>query len=150
MAAASAKICGSNGTPPNVATPVDFKVSMYDDPKFFLSAIWLVLSLESIESFISIVGDAYKTSFEQQYSGFVVVGDFLVERRYIRTMYDSFVNLFPFVHSLLARTVSSPRACGQQVNLSFIFDEDEGEDSNHDATDAGIDEATEDESLTTR
>ncbi len=50
------------------------------------------------------------------------MGDFLVERRYIRTMYDLFVELFPFVHSVLAMTVSSPRAHGNQVGLSSFFD----------------------------
>jgi hypothetical protein len=55
-----------------------------------------------VVAFIFVVGNAYKTSFEQQYSGFavVIVRDFLIERRYIRTMYDSCVELFPFVHSV--------------------------------------------------
>ena len=37
-------------------------------------------------------------------------------------MYDSFVDLFPFVYLVLAMTVSSPRACGEQVDLSSLFD----------------------------
>ena len=75
------------------------------------------MSANNVDSFVSIVSEAYKTPFERQYIGFVVVGDFLVERRYIRTMYDSFVELYPFVHSVLAMTVSSPRAHGNMRDL---------------------------------
>jgi hypothetical protein len=52
-----------------------------DDPEHFLSAIRLELSADNVDAFVSVVSEAYKTSFEQQYSGFAVVGDFLVERR---------------------------------------------------------------------
>ena len=61
----------------------DSEAYMYNKPKCFLSAIQLEFSNKNIESFIFVVGNAYKTSFEQQYSGFVAVGDFLVKRRYI-------------------------------------------------------------------
>jgi hypothetical protein len=54
-----------------------------DDPEHFMSVIRLELSAENVDAFVSIVGEAYKTSFERQYIGFAVVGDFLVERRYI-------------------------------------------------------------------
>ena len=56
-----------------------------DDPKNFLSVIRLELSAENVDAFVSVVGEAYKTSFKHQYIWFAVVGDFLVKRRYIHT-----------------------------------------------------------------
>ena len=64
---------------------------------------------------------------------------------YIRTMHDSFVELFPFVHSVLAMTVSSPRARGNQVGLSSFFNTGEADDLDEgNADDVAETEVTED------
>jgi hypothetical protein len=65
---------------------------------------------ENIDKFVSVVESAYRTSLEHHHSGFVVVDEFLIERRSIRAMYETFVELFPFIHSVIALTVllSSP------------------------------------------
>ena len=76
-----------------------------DVPFFDNTSVCLELSDENIETFVSVVETAYKNSFEHQYIGFSVVGDSLVERKYLRAMYNSLVDLFPFVHSVLAMTV---------------------------------------------
>ena len=71
--------------------------------------------------------------------------DFLVERRYIRPMYDSFVELFPFVHSVLAMTVSSPCPCKNQVGLSSFFNTGKAADLDEgNADDVSDTELTED------
>ena len=36
-----------------------------DDPEHFLSVIWLELLAENGDAFVSVVGEAYKTSFER-------------------------------------------------------------------------------------
>ena len=83
-----------------------------------LSVIQSELVDENIESFISVVDDIYKKSFESQYKGFTVVNDYLVERKDLLAMYQSLVNLFPFIHSFLALTVS--HSCGVSVAGGFI------------------------------
>jgi hypothetical protein len=66
-------------------------------------------------------------------------------------MYDSFVELFPFVHSVLAITVSSPCARGNQVGMLSFFntgdaaDLDEGNADNFDVDAAGRGEASDNE-----
>ena len=60
-------------------------------------------------------------------------------------MYDSFVELFPFVHSVLAMTVSSPRVRGNQVGLSSFFNTGEAADLDEgNADDVADTEVTED------
>jgi hypothetical protein len=64
----------------------------------------------NIDKFVSVVKSVYMISLEHHHSGFVVVHGFLIEQRSIRAMYELFVDLFPFIHSVIALTVllSSP------------------------------------------
>ena len=103
----------------------DTDVPLFDD-----SSVRLELSDENIETFVSVVESAYKNSFECMYIGFSAVGNYLVERKYLRTMYNSLVDLFPFVHLVLAMTVSSPCARGNRVDCSSFFDDGNAEDDN--------------------
>jgi len=64
---------------------------------------------DNIESFVGIVDDIYKKSFENQYKDFTVVNDYLVEKKDILEMYQCLVDRFPFIHSVLALTVSHKR-----------------------------------------
>ena len=73
---------------------------------YLLSIIRSVLTDENIDSFLNLVEDIYKQSFELQYKGFTVVNDYLVERKDVKTMYELLVDLFPFVHLVLALTVT--------------------------------------------
>ena len=52
----------------------DSEAYMYNNPKCFLSAIQLEFSNKNIESFIFVVGNAYKTSFNNS-----IVGLWLLE-----------------------------------------------------------------------
>ena len=45
-------------------------------------------------------------------------------------MYNSLIDLFPFVHSVLAMTVSLPRARGNRVDVSSFFDGGNAKDDN--------------------
>ena len=103
-------MCVSNGTQDTI-------IPLFDD-----SSVRLELSDENIETFVSVVESAYKNSFKRVYIGFSAVGDYLVERKYLRTMYNSLVDLFPLVHLVLAMTISLARACGNQVDLCSFFD----------------------------
>ncbi len=98
-----------------VDEPVD-KVH-YED---VLSVIRSELVDDNIESSVGIVDDIYKKSFEKQYKDFTVVNDYLVERKDILAMYQSLVDLFPFIHSVLALTVSHKRY--DLVQLSTMID----------------------------
>ena len=118
LAVAQATMCVSNGMQ-------DTDVPLFDD-----TFVRLELSDENIETFVSVVETAYKISFQSQYIGFSVVGDYLVERKYLRTMYNSLIDLFPFVHSVLAMTVSLPRARGNRVDVSSFFDGGNAKDDN--------------------
>jgi len=60
-------------------------------------------------------------------------------------MYDSFVELFPFVYSVLAMTVSSPCPRGNQVGLSSFFNTGKAADLDEgNADDVSDTEVTED------
>ena len=103
-----------------------------DVPLFDDLSVPLELSDENTETFESVDESVYKNSFKPQYIGFSAFGDYLVERKYLRTMYISLVDLFPFAHSVLAVTVSLPRACGNWVDVSSLFDD--GDAENDDVT----------------
>jgi hypothetical protein len=77
------------------------------------------LCTDSINEFVAVVESAYKTSFLAQYSGFHFVDTYLVDRRCIRQMYTEMMRIFPFVHAVIAMTVSNPRS--ETVN---VFDRD--------------------------
>ncbi len=51
-----------------------------DDPEYLLSLILFELMNESIDKFASVVEGAYRASFEREYTGFVVVDRYLLER----------------------------------------------------------------------
>jgi hypothetical protein len=93
-----------------IAAPLPMMV--YDDnlsekPEYILLLIQLELMDENIDKFVSAVESVYRTSLEHHHSGFVAVDGFLIEQRSIRAMYESFLELFPFIHSVIALTVSS-------------------------------------------
>ena len=94
-----------------IAAPLP--MTTYDDnfsekPVYILLPIQLELMDENIDKFVSVVKSAYRTSLEHHHSGFVVVDGFLIEQMSIRAMYEmTFVELFPFIHSVIALTVLS-------------------------------------------
>ena len=71
-----------------------------------LSMIWAELTDENIDSFVNLVEDIYKQSFESHYKDFTVINNYLVDRKNVKRMCDLSVVLFPFVHSGLALNVS--------------------------------------------
>lgn len=64
----------------------------------------------------------YTKAFIAQYYNFVAGEGCLLDRKQILDMYDLMKELFPFVHSVIALTVSSPHSRGEKVDLSFFFD----------------------------
>ncbi len=109
-----------------------FEVMIPDDPEYLLSLVWSELSDDNIDAFVSVVNNAYRQSFERQYSGFSTIGGYFIDRSQIRGMYESLMSIFPFIHLVLALTVSAPR--GEQVGLSQVlsFDEDHTDDGKRD------------------
>jgi hypothetical protein len=93
-----------------------------DNPKYLLSLVWLELIDDNIDAFVSVVNNTYKQSFEQQYSGFSTIGGYLNDWSQIREMNESLMSMYPFVHLVLALTVSAPQ--GEQVGLSQMFSVD--------------------------
>ncbi len=73
---------------------------------------------ENIDRFVGLVDHAYRTSIEREYTGFIIIEGYLLERKAIHQMYDSMVKLFPFIHSDFSLSVSSTGACGDKVCLS--------------------------------
>jgi hypothetical protein len=98
------------------------------DPVHVLDMIRLELTDDKIDLFIGIVEDIYKKSFELQYKGFTVVNDYLVERRDIKVMYQTFINTFPFVHSVLTLTVSHLRYNAVKLSVQMSLGEDAASD----------------------
>jgi hypothetical protein len=114
MAADSSFIPESNLTPDSLLTFIKFD-----------------LRDKNVNAFESFASNIYKQSFEMHYSGLSPVGYYLVEQRCIKEMYQVFMDKFPFIHSVLALTVSSPQSRGNHVGLSPYFGED-NEDGNDD------------------
>ncbi len=87
---------------------------------------------DNIDTFVSVVNNAYRQSFEQQYSGLSTVGGYLIDQSRIREMYESLLSMFPFVHLVLALTVLAPQ--GVQVGLSQVLsvDNNHTNDGKHD------------------
>jgi hypothetical protein len=84
-----------------------------------------------------------KKSFELQYKGFTVVNDYLVGRRDIKVIHQTFVNTFPFVHSVLSLTVS--HLLYNAVKLSVQMSP--GEDAASDAVGDGYNPSEDDDKL---
>ena len=103
----------------------DDKVN-YED---VLSVIRSELVDDNIESFVGIVDDIYKKSFENQYKDFTVVNDYLVEKKDILEMYQCLVDLFPFIHSVLALTVSHKRYDLVQLSTMLTSRDDANDNS---------------------
>jgi hypothetical protein len=102
---------------------------MPDDPEYCLSLIRLELDDENIDRFVLFVDNLYKESFVAVYTEFVIPDGFLLDRRSIAEMYRLMQRLFPFVHSVLALTVSPKRRrdAGDWVYLSpFLTNGREG------------------------
>ena len=108
VAAAAASSTPSDSVAQKVG-PVAFDFESDEFCTSVLTAIRRELSYENIEEFESVVDNAYKTTFVNQYSGYSRIGGYLVERRLIRHMYNSFVGNFPIIHSVMSVTVSNPR-----------------------------------------
>jgi hypothetical protein len=123
-----------------------------DNPKYLLSLVRQELIGDNINAFVSIVDNAYRQSFEQQYSGFSTVSEYLVDRSQIQEMYESLMSMFPFVHLVLTLTVLALQ--GEQVGFSWVLsvDDDRTNDSKRDdCCNRGwlfVMEGTEDESAT--
>jgi hypothetical protein len=117
LATAQATTAPSNATMCGISTPYA------DVPLFDNTSVRLELSDDNIETFVTVVETTYKNSFERQYIGFSVNGNTLVEKKQLRAMYNSMVDLFPCVHSVLAMTVSSPQSRGNRVDVSSFFDD---------------------------
>jgi hypothetical protein len=89
-----------------------------NDPENLLFLIRLELIDENFDRFVGLVEQAYQTSIERKYTSFIIGDWYLLERNEIRQMYDSMIELFPFVHSVFALSVSSTGAQGDRVCLS--------------------------------
>jgi hypothetical protein len=88
---------------------------------YLLSLAWIELIDDSMDQFCSVVDEAYKTSFEREYSGFAVMGGYLLERKCIREMYGFIVCLFPFVYSMLTLNALFTCPHGEQVSFSCFM-----------------------------
>jgi hypothetical protein len=99
-----------------------------DNPEYLLSLVWPELGNDNINAFIFVVDNAYRQSFEQQYSGFSTICGLLIDQSQIRWMYESLMSMFPFVHLVLALTVLAPR--GEQEGLSQVLSVDK-DHTNH-------------------
>ncbi len=101
-------------------------------PDLLLTFIKFDLRDKNVNAFESFASNIYEQSFEMHYSGFSPVGFYLVERGCKKEMYQFFMNKFPFIHSVLASTVSSPGPRRNCVGLSPYFgEEDEDSDDDH-------------------
>jgi len=67
------------------------------------------LSNDNLDQFVSVVDNAYQSSFDGHYSGFTLMNGYLVERVCIRQMYYSMKQIFPFIHSVVSSIASNPR-----------------------------------------
>ncbi len=77
-------------------------------PDSLLTFIKFDLRDKNVNAFKSFASNIYKQSFEMHYSRFSPVGFYLVEQQCIKEMHQFFMDKFPFIHSVLALTVSSP------------------------------------------
>ena len=59
------------------------------------------LSDDNIDLFVGIVDSFYKEGLVRTYTTFTPIDGYLVERKAICSMYDTMVEIFPFVHSVL-------------------------------------------------
>ncbi len=65
----------------------DLNHSVSDESDKLLARISNELSEENLDTFVSVVECAYRELFGQQYSGFIVIDEYLVNRRSLRQMY---------------------------------------------------------------
>ena len=73
------------------------------------------LSNDKLDQFVSVVDNAYQSSFDGHYSGFTSMNGYLVESVCIRQMYYSMKQIFPFIHPVVSLIVSNPR--GEQISM---------------------------------
>jgi len=106
-----------------------------NDSVSLLSVIRSELTDENIDSFLNLVEDIYKQSFELQYKGFTVLNDYFVERKDVKIMYELLVDLFPFVHLVLALTASHSRYGAVKLSLLLSLEDDLESDSDSDSED---------------
>lgn len=80
------------------------------------------LNYANVAAFSFMVDDMYRRGIERHYTTFTHLNDYMVGRNDFLALYDKFVTLFPYIHSVFALTVSSLRARGDRVALSLSFD----------------------------
>ncbi len=93
-----------------------------DNPEYLLSLVRMELDNANINKFVSFIDLVYMEVFLQQYHGFATGEGYLLGHKYVIKMCGLMKILFPFVHLVIAMTVSSPCSWGEQVDLSPFFD----------------------------
>ncbi len=79
-----------------------------DNPKYLLSLVRMELDNANINKFVSFIDSVYMEVLLQQYHGFATGEGYLLGHKYVIKMYGLMKVLFPFVHLVIAMTVSSP------------------------------------------
>jgi hypothetical protein len=80
------------------------------------------LNYANVTAFSFLVDDLYWRGFQRHYGTFTHLNDYIVSRNDFLALYNKFVTLFPYIHSVFGLTVSSSRARGDCVALSSSFD----------------------------
>jgi hypothetical protein len=117
----------------NVGAATDGSHAENNDSVDSASLIFIIqaeLTDENIDSFVDLVEGIYKQSFESQYKFFTIINNYLVERKHIKTMYQSLVDLFP--HSVLALTLSHLWYGAVKLSSQMSLDDDAESDSDSD------------------
>ncbi len=124
------------------AMPYD-KCDSKVDTTDLLSVVDCELSHERINEFVGVVEVAYKNSYLAHYSGFHYVDCYLVNRSCIRHMYAAMTRLFPFVHAVIALTVSNPRTdCVDVFSITKTPQSEENNIPSDDTTNNGLESNT--------
>jgi len=87
----------------------------------FLLNVTSELSTSNIDAFDDFVSETCKSAFQMHYSTFTLLGHHLLQPSNVRRLYATVVRLFPLVHCVLARTVSSSDYRGERVSISSLF-----------------------------
>jgi hypothetical protein len=79
------------------------------------------LSKDNIDLFAGIVDSFYKAGLIKHYTSFTQIDGYLVERTDIRLMYDTMVEIFPFVHSVLLTAMTRPGTVTSVLTSEFAI-----------------------------
>ncbi len=82
------------------------------------------LSQDNIDLFVGIVDSFYKAGLVRNYTSFTTIDGYLVERTEIRSMYDTMVEIFPFVHSVLLTAMTRPGTVDSERTSEFAISGD--------------------------